>query len=81
MMIEAVKFQLSNYFYGTRGQRGYPFWFFYLLPTISISRTSSLYALNIHLCFLWFVLTLTITKKNDFKSRLPKQYRSKPKQA
>ena len=73
MMIEAVKFQLSNFLHGTRGQRGYPYWFFYFIPTISISRTSSLYDLNIHLCFLWFVLTVTIEKRNDFKSRLPKQ--------
>lgn len=79
MMIEAVKFQLSNFLHGTRGQRGYPYWFFYFIPTISISRTSSLYDLNIHLCFLWFVLTVTIEKRNDSKSRLSKQYRNKSK--
>lgn len=81
-MIEAVKLQLTNFFHGTKGQRYYPYWFFYLTPTVSISRTSSQYRYTIHLCFLWFVLTLVINnKKNDFKSRLPKQYRSKPKQA
>ena len=79
MMIETMKFQISNFFYGTRGQRGYPYWFFYLIPTISISRTSSLYNFNVHFAFLWFVLTVTIEKRNDSKSRLSKQYRNKSK--
>lgn len=62
-MIEEMEIKFNNFFRGSHGQRQYPYWFFYILPTITISRTSSKTLFCVHLGFLWFNLTF-IKKKN-----------------
>ena len=63
MMIEDMKIQVSNYSKLTKGQRDYPYWFFYPLPILTLSRTNSRERFSIHLGFLWFTLTIKFMKK------------------
>ena len=58
-----MKIQVSNFSMRIRGQRDYPFWFFYPLPIISFSRINSRELFSFHVGFLWFVLTFKFMKK------------------
>jgi hypothetical protein len=57
-----MKVKFSNFFTRKQGQRDYPYWFFYIIPTLTLSRTHSRQKFSVHLGFLWFNLTLTIDK-------------------
>ena len=58
-----MKIKVSNYSKLTKGQRDYPYWFFYPLPILTLSRTNSRERFSVHFGFLWFTLTIKFTKQ------------------
>ena len=71
MIIGKLQVEASNFYKRKWGQRDAPFVFFYLLPMLTISRTSNQEWFTLYIGWLFWNIKITY-QRYDNKRRIPK---------
>ena len=71
MTIGKLKLETNSFYKRTWGQRGTPFLFFYLLPMLTISRTSNQELFALYIGWLFWNIKITYIR-HDNKRRILK---------